>query len=243
MTSSTYMRYEVLRNFRNWRLLTASLAFPLILYFIIAEANRHADFNGTSFPLYFMVAMATLGTMAAVVSSASVIAAERSSGWTRQMRITPLRTAVYFAAKVINAYLRALVTIALMCAAGTLLGVRLPAHEWLTVTGLLLAGLIPFTILGILLGHLIGSDTSAPAVAGIVTLFSLLGGVYGFQIARSGAMFQFIKALPSYWLVQADKTAVGGGIWPAEGWIVIAAWTAALTLIAVLVYRRDTSRT
>jgi ABC-2 type transport system permease protein len=243
VTSSTYMRYEVLRNFRNWRFAVAAAGFPLILYLIIAEANRHASFNDTNFPLYFMVAMATLGTMSAVVSSASVIAAERSSGWTRQMRITPLRTTVYFTAKVLNGYLRALVTIALLGLAGTLLGVRLSAHEWLTVTVLLLVGLIPFTILGILLGHLLGSDVSAPAVAGIVTLFSLLSGAYGFQVASSGAMFQFIKALPSYWLVQADKTAAGAGSWPVEGWMVIGAWTVALILIAVLVYRRDTSRT
>ena len=244
MNSSTYLRYEALRNLRNWRFSVAALGFPLVLYLFIAEANRHQSFHGTSFPLYFMVAMATLGTMLGVMSSASLIAAERASGWTRQMRITPLRTVVYFAAKVINGYLRALVTIALISLAGTLLlGVRLPAHAWPTVIGLLLAGLIPFTIGGILLGHVIGSDASAPATAGIVTLFALLGGVYGFQIASSGAMLQFIKALPSYWLVQADQTAAGGGSWPAEGWIVTAAWTVILALIAVLVYRRDTNRT
>jgi ABC-2 type transport system permease protein len=55
-------------------------------------------------------------------------------------------------------------------------------------------------------------------------------------------MFQIIKALPSYWLAQAGKTALAGGGWPAEGWIVVAAWTAVLVPIAVLVYRRDTSR-
>ena len=175
------------------------------------------------------------------MSGAAIIAAERSSGWTRQMRITPLGTGAYFGAKVLNAYLRALLTIALMCLAGTLLGVRLSAGEWLTVIGLLLVGLVPFTVLGVLLGHLVGPDASAPAVGGIVTLFCLLGGVYGFQIAKSGAVFEVIKALPSYWLVQAGKTALGGGSWPTEGWIVIAVWTAVLTLVAVLVYRRDTA--
>lgn len=122
MTSTVYVRYEVLRNFRNWRFFFLALAFPLVLYFIIGTANRHAHFNGTSFPLYFIVAMATLGTMAGVLGSAAIIAAERSSGWTRQMRITPLRTGAYFGAKVLNAYLRALLTIALMCLAGTALG-------------------------------------------------------------------------------------------------------------------------
>ena len=72
-----------------------------------------------------------------------------------------------------------------------------------------------------------------------MTLFALLGGVYGFQIATSGPVSAIIKALPSYWLVQAGKTALGAADWPAEGWIVIAAWTAVLVLIAVCVYRRE----
>jgi hypothetical protein len=161
MTHATYLRYEILRNFRNVRFLILALAFRLVLYFAVAQANRHTIFNGTAFPLYFMVAMATLGTMAAVISSAAIIAAERSSGWTRQMRITPLSTGAYFGAKVLNGYLRALLTIALMRLAGTALGVRLSTGEWLTVIGLLLVGLIPFTVLGILLGHLVG--VSSPA--------------------------------------------------------------------------------
>jgi ABC-2 type transport system permease protein len=242
MIQSTYLRYEVLRNFRNLRFYFLTLAFPLVLYLTVTSANRHAVFDGTSFPLYFMVAMATLGTMAAAISSAAVIAAERSSGWTRQMRTTPLGTGSYFGAKVFNAYLRVLVTIVLMCLVGTAFGVRLSATQWLTVGGLLLVGLVPFTVLGVLLGHVIRADTSALAVGGIVTLFALLGGVYGFQIAKSGAMFDAIKALPSYWLVQAGKTALGGGDWPAEAWIVIAAWTAVLAVLAITVYRRDTSR-
>jgi ABC-2 type transport system permease protein len=242
MAQATYLRYEILRNFRNVRFFFLAVAFPLVLYLTVTSANRHAVFNGTAFPLYFMAAMATLGTIAAVVSSAAVIAAERSSGWTRHMRITPLGTGAYFTAKVVNAYLRALLTIVLMSLAGTAFGVRLPATAWLTFIGLLLAGLVPFAVLGILFGHVLGPDASAPAIGGIVTLFCLLGGVYGFQIATSGPMFDVIKALPSYWMAQAGKTAHGGGGWPAEAWIVIAAWTVVLTVLAVFVYRRDTSR-
>jgi ABC-2 type transport system permease protein len=242
MTRSTYLRYEVLRNFRNWRFLFLTLAFPLVLYLAVASANRHATFNGIAFTVYFMAAMATLGTMASVVSSAAVIAADRSTGWTRQMRITPLTVGTYFGARVFNGYLRAVLTIVLVGLAGTALGVRLSATQWVTVVGLLLVGLIPFAVLGILLGHLLKADSSAVAMGGIVTLFALLGGVYGFQIATSGPMFQVIKAIPSYWLVQAAKTALGHGGWPAEGWIVIAVWTLLLAALAVFVYQRDTHR-
>jgi ABC-2 type transport system permease protein len=132
----------------------------------------------------------------------------------------------------------AILTIALLCVAGAAFGVHLSADKWCTVIGLLLVGLIPFAVLGVALGHLLSTDSLAPAVAGITSLFSLLGGVYGFQLAKSGALFQVIKALPSYWLVQA----LGGGSWATEGWLVILGWTAILTPLAVLAYRRDTAR-
>jgi ABC-2 type transport system permease protein len=101
--------------------------------------------------------------------------------------------------------------------------------------GLMLVGLIPVAVLGILLGHVVTPDSLAPAVGGTIMLLALLGGAYGFLVAKSGAVFDLIKALPSYWLVQAGKTALGGTGWPAEGWIVIAAWTAVLAPLAVLV--------
>jgi len=167
---------------------------------------------------------------------------ERGAGWTRQMRITPLRPGAYFGAKVAGGYLMALVTIAGMSLAGTALGVRLTAGGWLTVAGLLLAGLVPFTVLGILFGHLLTSDALMPVVGGVTTLFALLGGAYGFLIAKSGPVFDVLRGLPSYWLVQAGKTALGGGGWPAEGWIVVAAWTVVLVPLAALAYQRDTSR-
>jgi ABC-2 type transport system permease protein len=158
------------------------------------------------------------------------------------MRITPLTAGAYLRAKLLCGYLMALFTIAVMWLSGTTLGVRLPAGQWLTLTGLLLVGLIPLAVLGILLGHLLSTDSLAPASGGIVTLLALLGGAYGFQLAKSGALFEVLKGLPSYWLVQAGRTAAGGGGWPAEAWIVIAVWTAVLIPVAVLVYQRDTSR-
>ena len=242
MSSSAYTRYELLRSFRNVRFFVLSLALPVVLYLAVAGSERHATFDGTAFPLYFMTAMAALGTMTAVIASGARIAADRSVGWTRQMRITPLRAMAYFRAKVLCGYLMALLTIVVLCLSGTVLGVRLGAGGWVTVIGLLLVGLIPFALLGILLGHVVTTDSLAPAVGGITTLFALLGGVYGFQLAHSGPLFDVMRALPSYWLVQAGQTAFGGGVWHAEGWIVVAIWTAALAPLAVWVYRRDTDR-
>jgi ABC-2 type transport system permease protein len=239
--SSTYIRYEVLRTFRNRRFLIFSLVFPLVLFFSIAGSNRHAQLLGIPFPLYYMTGMSAWGTMIAVVSGGARISAERGIGWTRQMRVTPLTTRVYFGAKILSSYLMALLSIAALSLAGTSLGVRLSATEWLTMIGLLLVGLIPLAALGILLGHLLTVDSIGPAMGGGTSLLALLGGAYG-PIFSSGVLLALVKGLPSYWLVQAGKTALGGAGWPAEGWIVIAVWSVVLTLIAVRVYRRDTAR-
>jgi ABC-2 type transport system permease protein len=242
MTGLTYIRYEVLQLFRNWRFLLFSFAYPLVIFWAVGVPNRHHTFDGISFPLYFMAGMAVVGGMIAVISTGARIALERTSGWTRQLRMTPLNPRVYFTAKVLCGYLGAIITIALVCLSGVALGVRMPAEEWAKFAGLLLVGLIPLAALGVALGHLVSADAMTPVVGGTVTALALLGGSYGFLVAKSGVLFGVMKALPSYWLVQASKVASGGNAWPALAWIVIAAWAAAMIPLAVLVYRRDTSR-
>ncbi|MGA8338421.1 MAG: hypothetical protein WB761_27055 [Solirubrobacteraceae bacterium] len=238
----TYLRYELLRNVRNWRFVVFSLAYPVVLYFVVASPQRHATFDGVAFPLYFMAGMAAVGTMIAVLSTGARIAVDRSAGWTRQLRLTPLSAAEHLGAKVACGFIMALLVVVLVSLSGTALGVSLSAGAWTGMIGLMLVGLIPIAVLGILLGHLLTPDSLAPAVGGTIMLFAVLGGAYGFLVAKSGPMFDVIKALPSYWLVQAGKTATGGGTWPAEAWIVIAVWTAALVPLAAFVYTRDTSR-
>ena len=107
---SVYVRYEVMRTFRNWRFLLFSLGFPLVLFLIVAGSNRHARLDGVSFPLYYMTGMAAWGGMVAVISTGGNIANERQLGWTRQIRITPLPRRIYFQTKVLCGYLMALLT-------------------------------------------------------------------------------------------------------------------------------------
>ncbi len=243
MSSITHFHYEILRTLRNRVFYGITLVFPLVLFFGVASGQRHATFNGASFPLYFMTAMAVYGSMFAVVGVGARIARDRAGGWTRQLRITPLRARTDLTAKVASAYLLALPTLVLLYLAGASLGVRLSASQWLELTGLILVGLVPFVVIGFVLGFLLPVDSLTPALGGIVILFSLFGGVYGFELAKSGPMFDVMKALPSYWLVQAGKTVVAGtGGWPAEAWIVIAAWTVILVPAAVLAYRRSSAR-
>ena len=88
MSGATHFRYEVLRDvLRNRVFYVVTLALPLVLFFGVASGQRHATFNGTSFPLYFMTAMAVYGSMFAVVGPGARIARDIAGGWTRQLRI------------------------------------------------------------------------------------------------------------------------------------------------------------
>ena len=181
MNGLAYTRFELLRTFRNRRFLLFSLGFPLLLYLFIALPNRNErDFGGTGIglPLYYMVGLASFGTMMAMVSSGARIANARQTGWTRQLRITPLTTRAYFRAKVITAYAMAGATIALLYTGGVAIGVRMAAVEWLETTGLLLVGLLPFAALGVLLGHVLNVDSMGPATGGVVSLLALVSGTW-----------------------------------------------------------------
>jgi len=244
MSSLTYTRFEMLRTLRNRRFLLFSLIFPLILYYVVAGPNRKVsnfDGSGISLPVYYMVGMASFGTMATMLSCGARIAAERSVGWNRQLRITPLAPSAYFRAKVLTAYMMAAISLAALYSAGLSLGVSLSASRWLAMTSLILVGLIPFAALGVAIGHLLTPDSIGSALGGSISLLALLGGVW-FPLSSHGFLHGFAQFIPSYWLVQASHVVLGGPAWPARGWIVMAAWTVFLGLLARAMYRRDTGR-
>ena len=214
---------QIAPKLRNRRYLVFALAYPLVLFFAVAEPNRHATFNGVAFPVYFMGGMAAVGTMIAVISSGRASPQSGRQGGHARCASTPLRTSSYISAKVLCGYLMALATIALVCLAGSALGVRLSAGEWLTVLGLLMVGLIPFVALGILLGHLVSTDSLTVATGGATTLFALLGGAYGFLIASRAQCSSSSRRSPrtgsSRWVRPPSTGVTGqprvGSWWPS----------------------------
>lgn len=250
MTALTYTRYEMLRLLRNRQSLVFSLAFPLVMYFLLAGPNRNnhnfggdaTHHTGLFAPQYYMTGLLAFGAMVAVLSGGARIAAERTIGWNRLLRLTPLTTREYLRTKVLTGYLMAVLGIVLLYAAGAVLGVRLPAREWLEMSGLILVALVPFAALGIAMGHLLNSDAAGPAMGGGVSLFAFLGGTW-FPLTGGGWFVQFCQLLPSYWLVRAGHVGLGAANpWGVKAWLVIAAWAAGCAALAMWAYRRDTKR-
>lgn len=243
MTGLLYTRFELLRAFRNRRFFLFSFGFPLALYFLIAGPQRNTHSlagTGISAPLYYMAGLASFGTMASMISSGARIAAERQAGWTRQLRITPLTAREYFRAKVLAAYTVAITSLLLLYAAGAILGVSLPARQWLAMTGLIIVALLPFAALGITLGHLINVDSIGPLTGGLVGILAFFSGTW-FPLTH-GFLYELGQYNPGYWIVQASHIALHGHGWSTKGWVVVGAWTIVLVVLARVAYRRDTQR-
>ena len=181
MNAATHVHYELLRSARNRLTWALSLALPLVVYYAVASGQRHAFVYaaGVSFPLYFMTGMAAYGAMFAAIGPGARLARDRARGWTRQLRITPLRVRTDYLAKTLAAYLVVLPALVLVFLAGVTLGVRLNVAQWLEMSGLLLVGLVPFVLMGLILGHLIATDALVPAMGWLTVFFALFGGALG----------------------------------------------------------------
>ena len=75
---------------------------------------------------------------------------------------------------------------------------------------------------------------------GATGILAFLGGAW-FPLG-DGILNDIGQVLPSYWLVQASRVALGGEAWGALGWTIVGAWTVVLTALAARAYRRDTKR-
>jgi ABC-2 type transport system permease protein len=240
--NTTYLRFELLRLYRNKRFFLFSLGFPLVFFYLIAGGNRHEVLGGIPLPTYYLAGMASFGTMMAMVSTGGRISGERLIGWNRQLRLTPMTPTTYFRAKLVTGYAMALTTVVVLFAAAATLGVHLTMTGVAQMVGLVIVGLIPFAALGVLVGHLFTPDSIGPVLGGGVSILAFLGGAWGPVGGSHGVLHNVSQATPTYWLVQAGHTLVGAKAWSSTGWTVVATWSVVLSVLAAGAYRRDTAR-
>jgi ABC-2 type transport system permease protein len=99
-----FMRFEIVRTLRNVRFLVMLLAFPVLLYLIYAK--QHGTSQGLTVATLLLVSLAVYSGMgSAMFASGPQLARERQNGWMRQLRISPISTRSWFAAKLVQSIL------------------------------------------------------------------------------------------------------------------------------------------
>jgi ABC-2 type transport system permease protein len=241
--NATYLRTEVRRTLRSPRYFVFVVGMPVGLFLLFASLYGGDTQDGVSGTAWLMVSMSVFGAMGAAVSVGGRIAGERTVGWTRQLRLTPLSGRTYLLAKAGTAVLVAVPALAAVYAVGAAVeGVRLPAARWAEAAGWSLLALAPFVALGIWLGHRLTVDVLGAVSGALFTGLGVLGGIW-FPIEQLPSGLRSVaRDLPSYWLAQAGRAPLAGSWLGWHGVAVLAAWTVVFALLGARAFRRDTAR-
>jgi ABC-2 type transport system permease protein len=240
--SAGYLILELRRAMRSTRFLIFTIAFPVLLFLLYVSMFAAGDQATTGI---LMIDMTAFGAMTGALFAGGRVALERSVGWQRQLRLTPLSGAGYLTAKGITGMMLAIPAVVLVPLVGAVIeGVSLDATGWLRVVlGTWLAA-IPFALIGLLIGQIGTPETLQPIMSIVMLVMSLLGGIFIPIDTMPGWLLNVAHVLPSYWLGQIGRGAVTTDMVTGLGKtvLVLAVWTLVPAFLIVRRYRRDSAR-
>jgi ABC-2 type transport system permease protein len=240
--SFTYLLLEARRAMRNGRFVIFSIAFPVLLFLLYVGIWANGDKAITGI---LMVNMTSFGALSAALFAGGRVALERSVGWQRQLRLTPLSGGGYLTAKGITGMLLALPAVILVPLVGVVVeGVSLDAAGWLRVTIGIWLAVIPFALIGLLIGQVGTPDSMQPIMSLTMMTMSMLGGVFIPIDTMPSWLLKIAHVLPSYWLGQVGRGAVTSNLSVNLGQavLVLAVWTVMVGLGVTRRFRRDSAR-
>jgi ABC-2 type transport system permease protein len=238
-----YTLLEIRRILRQPRFYLFGIGIPALMFLVFGSLYGKPEMGGVEAVKAVMGSMAAFGAMTAAINIGGRVATERSTGWNRLLRLTPLRPLAYVATKLLVALMIALPAILVVYGIGAFVfGVHLPMLVWLQSALGLWLGTIPFGLLGLFVGYLATADTSAMISSAVFLGLSMFGGLW-FPVQFMPAFMAFIaKLTPSYWLgVLARDPLASPGV-NVQAVITMLVWTVVVGVFAMWAYRRDTAR-
>jgi len=246
----TYLRIELMRKLRNPRSLLFTVAFPVLMFFIVGFQTLDVPLTdtplasgGVSVAAYIMVSMAMYGTMMSATQTGASVAVERAQGWSRQLRLTPLNPVANVVVKMMAGMMFGLIAVIATYAVAAFAGVTLAPVQWI-VTGLaawLLASAV-FTTLGLMVGYMVPGENSAQITSLAVVLLSFLGGLF-FPLSSMPDFLQTIgKLTPVYGIGELARAPLTGDAFDLGALINAVVWLAVFVAGTVYFFRRDTRR-
>ena len=242
-----YVYLETKRQLRNVRAMVFTFAVPVIMLLVFGSAFG-SQTDPTTHLQYLVVTtlqMASYGAMMAALSQAFAIVNERSIGWNRQLRVTPLSGWGFMVSKVIAAMAFAAVSIVITVLVATVgLHASLDPAHWFSAGFGIWCGVIPFALIAILIGQFAKPSFAQPLFMVVFMGLAILGGLWVPLSVMPDWMGSVAHLLPSYWLNRIGQMGAGatGSSGMTEPAMVLAGWAIVLAAVIVWRYRRDAAR-
>lgn len=233
---------EILRTLRNRRFIIFSMLMPIIFYFIFTSTvGDNMQVQGIEWKAYYLMSMTAFGIIGTNLITMGVrFAQERAQGWTRLLRIAPLRSSVYLLSKMISQSILNLSTIVIMFTVGGLAkGIELTPAQWLLCGLWLWIGALPFMALGTLIGTLKSAEV-VQVIANILYMgLAVLGGLWMPITIMPSFIQQLAKFLPSYRYAQGAWNILSGHAVSWAGFAILAAYILLFMLLSTYILRRQ----
>ncbi|MCX5437014.1 ABC transporter permease [Streptomyces sp. NBC_00056] len=230
-----YLRLEVRRTLRDTMFVIFGVGMPVMMYVLFTNLGE----NDPEWKTISMVGMAAYGAVGSALSTGGGVAEDKTIGWLRQLRVTPMTPRQVVAGRALTGSVTVLPSIAAVLVAGGLVnGVRLDVWQWAAVALLLWLGSIPFTLLGLGNGYRLTAQTTGVANMVCNLGLSVLGGLW-FPIALFPGWLQSVSSYtPTNRFAQLGTAVADGHAPSAAAVTVLAAWLLAFGSYAVVSYRR-----
>lgn len=237
-----FVFFEVRRFLRNKRSLIFILVMPSAFFLLFGSPSDSQVTDGVPTVSYAMVNFGIYGAMLATTSAGASVAMERAQGWSRQLRLTPLRPLAYVAIKVLAALAIGGIALVVEYAVGRARGVDMPLHVWI-LTGLAAwLGALVFAAFGLFIGYLVPSENAMQLLGPGLAIMAALGGIFIPLQYLPHAMQELAQWMPVYGVSAIARHPLTGDAVTVRQVANIVVWTLLFAGGATWLFRRDTAR-
>ena len=215
-----------------------TLAFPGVV-FVLFGLPRAARYPNVQLASYAAFAVLGVGFFQFGVSGAI----ERGTPWQAWLRTLPAPPAVRIAARVVSALAFTLASVAVVVAIalGTT-SVSLSADEWLRLCAALLAGSVPFVVLGLTIAYWTSPKSALPVANILYMLLAYAGGLWTGPADLPHVVRTISPYTPARQWGDVLWSAVSGAPWHASNWLVLGAYALGFGALAAWGFARDELR-
>ena len=213
---------------------TLGLPTMFFLFFVVPHADRGR-------PAELMATYAGFACLGVAFFQFGVgIAVDRASPWDRYVRTLPIGAGSRLAGRVLSATgfaAAAAAGVVVLAIAAT--GISLSASSWLTLAVSLVAGTVPFALLGIALGFLATPKAALPLANVLYLSLAYLGALWTDPDELPRLVARLSILLPTREWADLLRAAAGNASIEVQDVTALAGWTLAFASLAVWAYRRD----
>ena len=240
--SLTLLLLEIRRRLRNRRSVFFSVLLPVAFFLMFTTTDYSSTpYGNGNVVANMMIGMALYGALMTTTGAGAAVSTERASGWSRQLRLTPLKPIAYIAAKVIVGMLISAVAVGAVYACGPYRHAHMPASVWIASALIIWLGSLVFIAFGLFVGYLLPSDNAMQVVGPLMALLAFLGGMF-IPLTPGSTMDRIGSLTPMYGLHNLALWPMGGENF-SWGWVVnVLTWLAVFLGGAAWRMGRDTAR-